>query len=31
MTIEAHETSPNFRRIPYGMVGGGEGAFIGAV
>ncbi len=31
MTIEAHETSSNFRRIPYGMVGGGEGAFIGAV
>ena len=31
MTIEAHEAGSNFRRIPYGMVGGGEGAFIGAV
>ncbi|MBT6728266.1 MAG: Gfo/Idh/MocA family oxidoreductase, partial [Deltaproteobacteria bacterium] len=31
MTIEAHKNNSNFRRIPYGMVGGGEGAFIGAV
>ena len=31
MTIESHSLDAGLRRIRYGMVGGGEGAFIGAV